>query len=278
MLWQNAPHDMARILSTTIESDITSALATISIAFAAAVLLPSCQRAPMPQYAATAPVVAQRGELAHDLMALLPAEQRTLPAAQEEARWISDTAYKSAVSIARLNNPLLWPAWMNNRLVNAPFNIRERGLCWHYQHDLYRELRRRKLSYFTLGCNVRDQGKGSEHNCVYVCAKGSTWPQAITLDAWKKNGRLVALTADELDLEDWADRPSTTDMLNWIYPEGHAYPVEHWALVKSGRKWNDYIPSWLDEGRNSRQGKIMQQNMYNGLQQRNGQPTDYELE
>lgn len=266
---------MARTLSSDMESNITSALATLSLAFAAAVVLPSCQRAPQPYYADWAPVVQQRSELTNELLALLPAEQRTLPAAQEEARWLSDTAYKSSVSIARLNNPLLWPAWMNNRLVNAPFNIRERGLCWHYQHDLYRELRRRPLTYFRLGCCVRDRGEGSEHNCVYITAVGKEWPHAITLDAWKKSGRLVTFTPDELDLDIWEDRASTTEMLNWIYKEGHTNPVEHWALVKSGKKWNDYVPSWYDEGRNTRQGKIMYNNMYKGLQERKGNPTDY---
>lgn len=266
---------MARILSTNPESDISSALATLSIALAAAVLLPACQRAPLPQYITTAPVVAQRTELTEQLLALLPAEQRCLPAAREEAAWLSDTAQKAAVSIARQYNPLLWPAWMNNRLVNAPFNIRERGLCWHYQHDLYRELRRRKLSYFTLGCNVRDAGEGSEHNCVYVCATGSSWPQAVTLDAWRRNGRLTAYTQADLEGENWQDRAATAAMLNWIYPLEHNLPVEHWALVKSGKKWNDYVPSWLEPGRNTRQGKIMYTNMYKGLQQRNGKPTDY---
>jgi hypothetical protein len=266
---------MARILSTNPESDISSALATLSIALAVAVLLPACQRAPQLQYISTAPAVAQRNELAGQLLELLPTEQRCLPAARAEAAWISDTAQKAAVSIARQYNPLLWPAWMNNRLVNAPFNIRERGLCWHYQHDLYRELRRRKLNYFTLGCNVRDAGKGSEHNCVYVCATGNSWPQAVTLDAWRRNGRLSTYTREELADEDWQDRPTTTAMLNWVYPEEHTLPVEHWALVKSGKKWNDYIPSWLENARNTRQGKIMYTNMYNGLQQRDGKPTDY---
>lgn len=266
---------MARTLSTNLESNISSALATLSIALAVAVILPSCQRAPLPQYASTAPVVAQRNELSDQLLALLPEEQRKLPTAQEEARWLADTAYKGSVSIARINNPLLWPSWMNNRLVNAPFNIRERGLCWHYQHDLYRELRRRPLNYFTLGCCVRDRGKGSEHNCVYIAARNNTWPEAITLDAWKKSGRLVTFTPEKLDLDDWEDRPETTFMLNYIYAEGHTYPVEHWALVKSGKKWNDYVPTWVDDGRNTRQGKIMYNNMYNGLQQREGKPTDY---
>ena len=64
---------MARILSTNPESDISSALATLSIALAAAVLLPACQRAPLPQYITTAPVVAQRTELTEQLLALLPA-------------------------------------------------------------------------------------------------------------------------------------------------------------------------------------------------------------
>ncbi len=127
----------------------------------------------------------------------------------------------------------------------------------------------------SFGCNVRDAGEGSEHNCVYVCAIGSAWPVAVTLDAWRRNGRLATYTQKDLEGENWEDRAATTEMLNCIYPVGHTYPVEHWALVKSGKKWNDYVPSWIDAGRNTRQGRIMYNNMYTGLQQRNGKPTDY---
>ncbi|MBQ2380545.1 MAG: hypothetical protein II295_09175 [Akkermansia sp.] len=267
--------DMARSRSSSLESNISAALATLSIALATAVLFPSCQRAPMPHYAQTEQIVQRRSILAGQLENLLPAEQRALPAAQEEARWLADTAYKASVSIARLNKPLLWPAWMNNRLVNAPFNIRERGLCWHYQHDLYRELRRRKLQYFALGCCVRDKGEGSEHNCVYVTARNGSWPQAVTLDPWRKNGRLVAYTQQELADENWEPSPHTADTLALIYPECHTYPVEHWAMVKTGKKWNDYAPTWLDSGRYTRQGKIMYNNMYNALKTRGGKLTDY---
>ncbi|MDO5470503.1 MAG: hypothetical protein Q4F38_04290 [Akkermansia sp.] len=266
---------MPRSRSTSIESNITATLATLSIALATAVLLPSCQRAPMVNYALTEQVVQRRSILAGQLEELLPLEQRKLPEAKAEARWLADTAYKASVSISRLNQPLLWPAWMNNRLVNAPFNIRERGLCWHYQHDLYRELRRRKLQFFSLGCCVRDKGRGSEHNCVYVTAKGSSWPAAITLDAWRKNGRLVAYTAAELADEKWEDSPDMANQLSLIYPEQHTYPLEHWAMVKSGKKWNDYVPTWLDSGRYSRQGKIMYANMYRALRARGGKLTDY---
>lgn len=237
--------------------------------------LSSCQHAPHMSYLDTPPILTQRQQTEEKLLALLPAEERTLPEARQEAHWLTETAYRSSVSIATLNDPLLWPAWMNNRLVNAPGDIRERGLCWHYQHDLFRELRRRPLSFFKLGCCVRDQGHGSEHNCVYITAKGKEWPHVLVFDAWRKNGRLVVMDEAYMKGDDWQDSPQSTHFLTSVYAEGHRYPVEHWAMVKGGRSWKDYVPSWSAQGMSSRQGILMQQNMYKGLRERNGRPTDY---
>ena len=110
-------------------------------------------------------VVERRNTLCENLIKLLPAEQQAIPAAQEEARWLADTAYKAGAGISRVNDSN-FPGWAGNYLVNA--RLQDRGLCWHYQHDMYRELRRRPLQFFRVGCCVRDQGKGSEHNCVYI--------------------------------------------------------------------------------------------------------------
>ncbi len=245
------------------------------ILLSALLLVPACQHAPQMSYLGTPQAAEQQQQTESKLLALLPAEEQSLPAARQEAHWLTQTAYRGAVSIAAINNPLLWPAWMNNRLVNAPGHIRERGLCWHYQHDLFRELRRRPLQFFKLGCCVRDQGHGSEHNCVYATAKGKTWPHVLVFDAWRKNGRLVVMDEQDLSGEDWQDSPASTAFLTSVYAEGHRYPVEHWAMVKGGRSWKDYVPSWSARGMSSRQGILMQQNMYNGLQSRQGKPTDY---
>ncbi len=237
-------------------------------------LLPSCQYAPPPGYAESAPLVQKRTSLSDQLLVMLPDEERREGAAVQEAHWLADTAYKASAAIARLYDPCL-PGWFNNRLVNSRFNLQERGLCWHYAHDMYRELRRRKLTYFRIGCCVRDQGRGSEHNCVFLAAREGIWPQGIILDPWRYNGRLKLIAGEEIVEDEWKEDTLSTSALSSIYTECHPYPIEHWARVKSGRKWNDYVPSWLPEGSSSRQGMLMQYNMYKGLRERNGKLVNY---
>ncbi len=238
------------------------------------VLLPSCQYAPPVGYTETAPLVQKRATLSRQLLMLLPEEQRLEQAAQQEAVWLADTSYKASASLARQYDPCL-PGWLNNRLVNSRFNLQERGLCWHYANDMFRELRRRKLEYFRVGCCVRDQGEGSEHNCVFLAAREGRWPQAIILDAWRYNGRLKLMNREDIVEDEWKEDALSTAALASIYAECHPYPIEHWARVKSGRKWNDYVPSWSPEGTSSRQGILMQYNMYRGMQARGGKLTDY---
>ncbi len=237
-------------------------------------LCTSCQHAPQPGYADSAPIVARRQALCDELLRMLPKEQQALPEAREEARWLADTAYKAAVGIATINDPCL-PGWLNNRLVNSGFNLQERGLCWHYQQDMYRELRRRPLHHFQVGCCVRDAGRGSEHNCVYLCPTEQAWPHVVILDAWRYNGRLRVLYEKDFIDDDWEDAVDITRFLSHIYTEGHRYPIEHWAQVKSGKGWKDYVPSWSPEGSSSRQGLIMQKNMYEGVRARHGKLTNY---
>lgn len=237
------------------------------------VLTTACQHAPETAWL-NAPEVQERcRQLETDLLALLPQDERCLPEAKQEAHWLADTSFRASVAIAAINDPLLWPAWLNNRLVNSPGNIRERGLCWHYQQDLYRELRRRPLSFFRIGFCVKDQGRGSEHNCVYLAAQKGEWPHALILDAWRKNGRLVVMDEKKIIRDEWQDSPEM--LLDRTYPEGHTLPIEHWASVKSGVKWNLYYPSWTPEGRSSRQGILMYENMAKGLRERHGKPTNY---
>ncbi len=239
-----------------------------------ALVLMACQTAPPPEYAYTPPITEKRAELKQQMLRLLPAEQQNEQAAQEEARWLADTAYKAGAAIARYNDPVFM-AWMNNRMVNSMWNFSERGLCWHYQHDMYRELRRRALSYFRIGCCVRDKGDGSEHHCVYVSAAGGTWPESIILDPWIWNGRLEVLANGDFPLKRWEDEPGILPFLQSVYPERHLQPFEHWARVKDGSGFRGYVSSFTEEGRNSRQGKLMQQRIQQGLQQRGGKLYNY---
>lgn len=231
----------------------------------------SCQHAPEPGYAEQAIVEQQRESLRDQLLNLLPESRRTA-AAGREATWLADTAYKGAAAIARHNNPL-FVNWLNNRAVNTRHHFRHRGLCWHYQHDLYRELRRRSLTHFRLGCCVRDKGTGSEHHVVYIMARQGEWPDLVMLDAWWYAGRLKVEGASET--EDWEDEPQVARMLDSIYPEGHRLPLEHWAMVRVGTRYNEYAYSNSDAARNTPQWLYMQEQMKAGLKRRGGKPIDY---
>ncbi len=157
--------------------------------------------------------------LQKDLVALLPQNEQTQKDALQEAAWLSNTAVEQSVEIARANDPL-FIGWMNNILVNSKF--RDRGLCWQYQHDLYRELRRKPLKYFALGATVRDQGRGREHNCVYVCAKGRALSDSIVLDPWAKCGNLKLIYPEDRE-KNWEESPNLQNILQSYFPEGHKY-------------------------------------------------------
>lgn len=221
-------------------------------------LLPAGCYPPQVQYPYTPMVTQRRINLRQELTALLPPEQQELAAAVEEAVWLADTAYKAAAGISRINGSH-FPGWAGNALINA--RLQDRGLCWHYQHDMYRELRRRPLRFFRIGCCVRDRATKSEHNCVYVAPAHAEWPLAWVLDAWMWNGRLKVNKASELDPDDWEDLPFVTDVLSRVYPEAHAFPVEHWFKVRGYKGLYDSY--WTEYARRSSQ----YQRMYNNIQQ-----------
>lgn len=230
----------------------------------------SCQSAPRLGYTELPNVVEKRQELKEKLLHLLPENQRA--AALQEATWLADTAFAASAAIARYNDPI-FVNWLNNRAVNTRKHFRHRGLCWHYQHDLYRELRRRPLKFYNLGCCVRDQGRGGEHHVVYVISKNGKWPAIVMLDAWWYAGRLRV--EDESDAEDWFDDPRSTQNLNKIYPAGHNRPMEHWSMVRTGTRYADYVYSDLPAAQNSVQWKYMQEQMKKGLLKRGGKAYEY---
>ena len=238
----------------------------------ASLLMVACQNAPRPGYVERPHIVQKRQELQQKLLKLLPEQQRSFASAQKEATWLADTAYKASAAIARHNKPM-FVNWLNNRMVNTRKNVRHRGLCWHYQHDLYRELRRRPLHYFTLGCCVKDQGRGGEHHVVYVAPKNAPRTKVILLDAWWYAGRLRV--EEEKDADGWMDDPRSAANLNRIYPAGHRRPIEHWSMVRTGTRYADYIYSDLPEARKTAQWKYMQEQIRQGMKRRRGKPYDY---
>ncbi len=234
-----------------------------------ALLLPACYPPPL-SYPACPMVQQRRVTLADNLLALLPVELRQRPEAQAEARWLSDTAYKAAAAISRINDSH-FPGWAGNALINA--RLQDRGLCWHYQHDMYRELRRRELRFFRIGCCVRDVGRPSEHNCVYIAAKDAPWPHAWVLDAWMWNGRLKVDDASELDPDDWRDLPAVCYRLSRVYGENHQYPVEHWYTLRCPD--GSYGQFWEAYTRRSSQYRRMFENIERGRRSHPGSLINY---
>ena len=225
---------------------------------------------PPVQYPYTALVSQRRVELKEHFLAMLPLEQQKEKAAREEATWLADTAYKAAAGISRINGSY-FPGWAGNAFVNA--RMQDRGLCWHYQHDMYRELRRRPLKYFRIGCCVRDAAKASEHNCIYVAAKDGAWPNAWVLDAWMWNGRLKVDDARRLNKTRWEDLPSICHVQSVYYPEGHQWPIEHWSVLRGAD--GNYEGYWLPEVRRSSQYRRMYQNVEQGKKAHSGKLTNY---
>jgi hypothetical protein len=86
---------------------------------AAALLLAACYP-PQVQYPYTSMVTQRRVLLKDNLLALLPAEEQNLPAAQEEATWLADTAYKASAGIARINKSN-FPGWAGNALISTTY-------------------------------------------------------------------------------------------------------------------------------------------------------------
>ena len=225
---------------------------------------------PRAWYPYTKLVTKRRATLGDNLVNLLPADQRKLKEARQEAEWLANTAYKAAAGISRVNNSR-FPGWAGNFLVNTRFQ--DRGLCWHYQHDMYRELRRRKLEYFRVGCCVRDRSERTEHNCVYVAAKDGEWPNVWVLDAWMWNGRLKVDKGTKLDKKRWADMKDVEQYLALFYTEGHDYPVEHWYMLRgeNGKYSNVHTKAALT----SPQFIRMNANIRKGYREHPGSRTNY---
>lgn len=187
------------------------------------VSMSSCVFPPPADYAYRPSIVKKRDTLTENLIKLLPEDisSKDKIAARKEADWISFTAYDRSAAIARFNKTILMN-WANNALVNIDW--RDRGLCYHYQHDLYRDLRRQKLHYFDLHLTVRDHRKGSEHHCVYVCAKDKTLMQGIILDPWLHSGKLDVIYPEDRQDKEWTEEPDFEITVSHRFPVGHTLP------------------------------------------------------
>lgn len=195
-------------------------------------LLSSCCYTPDASYLEKPEVRAQMADLNTNLLKLLPEEQSKDVKAKEEADWLVQTAYTKAREISE-DNDTVFIGWINNMLVNS--HIRKRGLCYHYQQDLYRELRRRPLHYFYLGLTVRDQGRGREHHCVYVNAKGKGLEGSYILDAWASCGKLKVIAPEDIT-PNWKEERDWQPYFELAFPEGHTYPFHSYIKTDSDSK------------------------------------------
>ncbi len=241
---------------------------TVSLIFAG-LCFSGCSPAPL-DYIYRPAVVEERQSLYADLLALLPAEDRNQREAQQEARWLADTAFKAGAGLSRVYDSS-YPGWAGNYLVN--FHWQERGLCWHYQHDLFGELRRRSLTYFRIGTCSRDRATLREHNCAYIAAEAGEWPAVMVVDPWPYNGRTEVHRAWELDQDDWVDTPDMTRNLVIIYPEEHPFPIEFWYYIRDSK--GDYVNFNAPHMKNTEQYKYMYDSMRRNSKLRNGKLTNY---
>lgn len=205
-------------------------------------LMSSCCTVPREGFMDTPEVQAKMQKLEQDLINLLPEGDQSRQAAQNEAKWITHTAFEQSAIQARKNKQI-FIGWVNNNFVNT--KILPRGLCWHYQHDLYRELRRKPLKYFFLGATVRDEGKGAEHNCVYVNAKNLRYDGSIVLDGWRYCGNLDILMPEDRK-ENWKDSPGITQMLEAYFPEGHTFSNDayiYFVKKENGKNYPEMSPA-----------------------------------
>lgn len=101
-------------------------------------------------------------------------------------------AYDAVVYSMILANQyqLATPPNYHNYLVNS--KQRSRGLCYHWQRDLIKHLKKRKnLKTFELREGVSAEGSyWREHNAMIVTAKGQPFATGIILDGWRDSGKL----------------------------------------------------------------------------------------
>lgn len=83
---------------------------------------------------------------------------------------------------------LLSPPLYHNTLINL--GLKERGFCYHFTHDLLKELKKYNFKTLDLRWAVHKRGEYFEHNSILVSAKNKDFFSGIILDAWRNSGIL----------------------------------------------------------------------------------------
>lgn len=82
---------------------------------------------------------------------------------------------------------------LNHNLHNVLvyWGLKERGFCWHWQHDLAAALGRTARQHLELHWVVANPGSlWHEHHALAVTPTGGAWADGIILDAWRREGVL----------------------------------------------------------------------------------------
>ncbi len=139
-----------------------------------------------------------------------------------EAGNLAHTAVESSAGLAREFKPVPI-AWINNSLVNS--GLRKRGLCYHWQEDLFPHLHALKLKTIDLHLASARRATRFEHNCIVITARGQRFEDGIALDPWRGCG-VLAWAKVSRDRYPWQPLPRdlTPDVLRpLLMPE--LYPA-----------------------------------------------------
>jgi hypothetical protein len=106
---------------------------------------------------------------------------------KDEALEFSDSIIKYSQILAN-SYGVVSIAIFHNLLVN--FNIKDKGLCFHYANDMLKFLKERNYKTIRFFKVVSNKDKYFEHTAVILTADGISFEDSIVLDAWRDGGDL----------------------------------------------------------------------------------------
>lgn len=132
------------------------------------------------------PTDKQIAALQTDLLNLTRMPNHT--AVAQEAQRIAEKAIVHAKFLAQhyrvYNSPRMHNTWVN-------IGLKERGLCYHFAHDLKAELVALQLQHFhVIDIAARHHSQMRAHYAIAVGLPGLTFGKHIVLDAWRDSGQL----------------------------------------------------------------------------------------
>lgn len=126
----------------------------------------------------------------------------SLGTTEGEAQTLEIEAYRKTSSL-KSNYGSNLPPVLHNTFVNL--GIKQRGLCWHYAHDLYDHLAplTKNLDAIIVVAHLGSWAK--EHSALVLTCHGCSIDKGVVLDAWRNNKKLIYLRVKE-DRYPWRPR------------------------------------------------------------------------